>query len=134
MSQTSATPEISVIIPAFNAERVLGLQLEALAAQEGAPEFDVDNQSVEAQQKQAGYNADYLALHRGGAGQQEEDGRGQASDEDHSGTPMLPSACRTTLRITVGTACSDSRSTGTQMPSARVQPSPSPAPSRAAAT
>ncbi len=34
----------------------------------GAPDFDVHNQSVEAQKKQAGYNADYLALHRGGAG------------------------------------------------------------------
>lgn len=33
----------------------------------GAPDFDVDRQSVEAQKKQAGYNADYLALHRGGA-------------------------------------------------------------------
>lgn len=50
MSQTSALPEISVIIPAFNAERVLGLQLEALAAQEGAPEFEVvvvDNNSTD---------------------------------------------------------------------------------------
>ncbi len=32
----------------------------------GAPDFDVDRQSVEAQKKQAGYNADYLALRRGG--------------------------------------------------------------------
>ncbi|WP_238329675.1 PhoX family protein [Ornithinimicrobium humiphilum] len=34
----------------------------------GAPDFDVHNQSVEAQKRQAGYNADYLALRRGGAG------------------------------------------------------------------
>ncbi|WP_369022616.1 glycosyltransferase family 2 protein [Micrococcus luteus] len=50
MSQTSAPPEISVIIPAFNAEGVLGLQLEALAAQEGAPGFEVvvvDNNSTD---------------------------------------------------------------------------------------
>jgi len=50
VSQTSALPEISVIIPAFNAEHVLGLQLEALAAQEGAPKFEVvvvDNNSTD---------------------------------------------------------------------------------------
>ena len=34
----------------------------------GAPAFDVHNQSVEAQKKQAGYNADYLSLRRGGRG------------------------------------------------------------------
>ncbi|MFK5582601.1 MULTISPECIES: PhoX family protein [unclassified Serinicoccus] len=34
----------------------------------GAPAFDVDAQSVEAQKKQAGYNADYLTLLRGGPG------------------------------------------------------------------
>ncbi|MGD8201726.1 PhoX family protein [Ornithinimicrobium sp. W1679] len=34
----------------------------------GAPEFDASHQTVEAQKKQAGYNADYLALRRGGAG------------------------------------------------------------------
>lgn len=33
----------------------------------GAPAFDVDRQSVEAQRRQAGYNADYLTLRRGGA-------------------------------------------------------------------
>ena len=32
----------------------------------GAPDFDVDRQSVEAQRRQAGYNADYLTLRRGG--------------------------------------------------------------------
>ena len=41
MSQTSALPEISVIIPAFNAERFLPLQLEALDAQSGAPSYEV---------------------------------------------------------------------------------------------
>ncbi|GAA5167854.1 PhoX family protein [Ornithinimicrobium tianjinense] len=34
----------------------------------GAPDFDVNNQTVESQKMQAGYNADYLAIHRGGAG------------------------------------------------------------------
>ena len=36
--------------------------------EKGAPAFDPANQSVEAQKKQAGYNADYLSLRRGGAG------------------------------------------------------------------
>lgn len=50
MSQTSALPEISVIIPAFNAERFLPLQLEALDAQSGAPSYEVvvvDNASTD---------------------------------------------------------------------------------------
>ena len=50
MSQTSALPEISVIIPAFNAERFLLLQLEALDAQSGAPSYEVvvvDNNSTD---------------------------------------------------------------------------------------
>lgn len=34
----------------------------------GAPDFDLHGQSVEAQKKQAGYNADYLAIRRGGQG------------------------------------------------------------------
>ncbi|MGI8947979.1 MAG: PhoX family protein, partial [Ornithinimicrobium sp.] len=33
-----------------------------------APAFDFDNQSVEAQQMQAGYNSDYVTVLRGGAG------------------------------------------------------------------
>ncbi|WP_010146307.1 PhoX family protein [Serinicoccus profundi] len=33
----------------------------------GAPEFDVNSQSAAAQQRQAGYNADYLTLRRGGS-------------------------------------------------------------------
>ncbi|EZP31053.1 Glycosyltransferase, group 2 family protein [Micrococcus luteus] len=41
---------MSVIIPAFDAARVLGLQLDALASQEGAPPFEVvvvDNNSAD---------------------------------------------------------------------------------------
>lgn len=43
-------PVISVVIPAFNAERTLGLQLDALDTQEGAPPFEVvvvDNASTD---------------------------------------------------------------------------------------
>lgn len=36
--------------------------------EKGAPAFDVNRQSVEAQKKQAGYNADYLSIRRGGKG------------------------------------------------------------------
>ena len=42
-------PVVSVIIPAFNAERVLGLQLDSLADQDGAPAYEVlvvDNLSL----------------------------------------------------------------------------------------
>lgn len=43
-------PVVSVIIPAFNAERVLGLQLDSLADQDGAPAYEVlvvDNNSTD---------------------------------------------------------------------------------------
>ncbi|QAV28141.1 hypothetical protein MT1254_01365 [Micrococcus luteus] len=43
-------PVVSVIIPAFNAERVLGLQLDSLADQGGAPAYEVlvvDNNSTD---------------------------------------------------------------------------------------
>ncbi|MPZ03165.1 glycosyltransferase [Micrococcus luteus] len=43
-------PVVSVIVPAFNAERVLGLQLDSLADQGGAPAYEVlvvDNNSTD---------------------------------------------------------------------------------------
>lgn len=41
MSVQTTTPVISVVIPAYNAERFLPMQLEALDAQIDAPEFEV---------------------------------------------------------------------------------------------
>jgi len=46
----SERPAISVVIPAFNAEDTIGLQLDALNSQEGAPDFEVvvvDNASTD---------------------------------------------------------------------------------------
>ncbi|MGD7733202.1 glycosyltransferase [Propionibacteriaceae bacterium G57] len=45
-----ATPQISVVVPCYNAARIVGVQLEALARQVDAPEFEVvlvDNRSTD---------------------------------------------------------------------------------------
>ncbi|WP_189290280.1 glycosyltransferase family 2 protein [Micrococcus luteus] len=50
MTEPRETPAVSVIIPAYNAERVLGLQLDALATQDGTEAFEVivvDNNSTD---------------------------------------------------------------------------------------
>ena len=51
VSHMSVTPQISVVIPAFNAEKFLPMQLQALDEQTGAPAFEVivvDNASTDA--------------------------------------------------------------------------------------
>lgn len=58
-------PEISVVIPAFNAELSLGVQLRALAKQEAAPPFEVivvDNGSTDRTADVAARYSDRLAL------------------------------------------------------------------------
>ena len=50
MTASMQTPVVSVIVPAYNAERVLGLQLDSLADQDGAPAYEVlvvDNNSTD---------------------------------------------------------------------------------------